>query len=137
MIVKYRNNSFFLMSSLNLILMVLYFYISYITTNAPSWFDTSRKRLVSNLLINGFKSMWCVIFRINFTYHITQKHKLSVWFYASNLFYVLSFVTELLDINVNENCTKNIGHYTHSLTRAYHVTFLISVSRTKIYIFVT
>lgn len=135
MIVKYRNNSFFLMSSLNLILMVPYF-IYHILPQTP-WKDTSRKRLVSNLLINGFKSMWCVIFRINFTYHITQKHKLSVWFYASNLFYVLSFVTEILDINVNENCTKNIGHYTHSLTRAYHVTFLISVSRTKIYIFLT
>ena len=135
MIVKYRNNSFFLMSSLNLISNGPLFHISYITR--ASWKDTSRKRLVSNLLINGFKSMWCVIFRINFTYHITQKHKLSVWFYASNLFYVLSFVTEILDINVNENCTKNIGHYTHSLTRAYHVTFLISVSRTKIYIFLT
>ena len=141
MIVKYRNNSFFLMSSLNLILMVAYFiknirdsrYSGYTNMEGVSW----KSILSAKVFINGFKSMLCVIFRINFTFHITQKHKLSVWFYASNLFYVLSFVTEILDINVNENCTKNIGHYTHSLTRAYHVTFRIFLSRTKIYIFPT
>ena len=74
MIVKYRNNSFFLMSSLNLIsngrftLMLK----GYHKTIFP------RNRLIAKALINGFKSISCVIFRINFTYHITQKHKLSV-----------------------------------------------------------